>query len=75
MTALVAGAHEMFYKKYHIKTSSDGFAMIDVIKPFLLNIGSGKYVNLKPFTNSQNVQPDAQSACGPSDDGYTCTYV
>ena len=43
----------------------------DVIKPFLLNIGSGKYVNLKPFTNSKNVQLDAQSACGPSDDGYT----
>ena len=53
------GAHEIFYKSYHIKTSGDEFAMIAVIKLFLPYIGGRKYVNLKPFMNSQNVQLDA----------------
>ena len=52
-------AHEKFYKSHHIKASGDGFAMIAVTNLFLQHIGGGKYVNLKPFTNSQNVQLDA----------------
>ena len=53
------GAYEIFYKSYHSKTSGDGFAMIAVTNLFLPHIGGGKYLNLKPFTNSQNVQLDA----------------
>ena len=46
--------------------SGNGFAMIVMIKIILVSNGSRKYVYLKPFTNSQNDQLDAQSGCGPA---------